>query len=305
MGESASIRRKVFDYSVEICSDLFPADELYPSLYLDSQDGNPDGIIEISEASKINVVNEDLNWFPMLKGRLAFLDHSVVIQIGGYIFRITQSGSRFHLEIPRDFSFPRPPEIPVEIALMMFLRNKSFYPLHASGGHLGVGIIFAGRTGCGKSTLAMGLFKAGGRILSDDRIFISVRNEKVIAYSLDRSIFLRDSSSKLLSEKFLFNPETERRGSTISSMKPELLMFPEFSPVEEPGIAEISPSESAMRLLPLTLPPRRKKDLRWIFALARQCKSYTLSLPKAGQAPEIVQRLLKEVSAKTVHYESV
>jgi hypothetical protein len=53
------------------------------------------------------------------------------------------------------------------------------------------GLILMGPSRSGKSTLAMALTKAGFKLLSDDRTFCSLKQEKILVYGLPRPLKLR------------------------------------------------------------------------------------------------------------------
>jgi hypothetical protein len=64
----------------------------------------------------------------------------------------------------------------------------------------GLGIILAGPSRSGKSTLAMALHQAGFALLSDDRTFCSVRNGQLSAWGLPRPLKLRREAAAWFDE---------------------------------------------------------------------------------------------------------
>ncbi len=297
MNETVSLRRRALGFAFEIRSDVFPGEALFSDLESATDGEEPRGIIEVYRARETFKEDRDINWISLYRGRFAYEGDFALCQIDNYIFEISVRGQSVRLEIPLDFGYTRPPVIPMELALMMFLRSQGFIPLHASGGRLNAGILFGGRTGCGKSTLAYNLFESGGRVLSDDRVFLYNLGGEVWARSYDRGIMLQQTNSVEGEHKTLFNPEEVREGSIISQMRPDSLIFPEFSAVDEPALQRIAASEAAIRLLSLTLPPKEVDDARIVFNLCRQCSLFVIALPESGPQFGAVQNLLAGISS--------
>lgn len=63
------------------------------------------------------------------------------------------------------------------------------------------GLILIGPTGSGKSTLALAFTEAGFRFLSDDRIFCSFKQDKLLAWGMPRPLKLRREAARWF-EKF-------------------------------------------------------------------------------------------------------
>ncbi len=73
------------------------------------------------------------------------------------------------------------------------------------------GLVLIGPSRSGKSTLAMAFVEAGFRLLSDDRVFVSVKRRKLLAYGLSRPLKLRRDAAMWFQE-FRNGGPPDRRG---------------------------------------------------------------------------------------------
>jgi len=73
------------------------------------------------------------------------------------------------------------------------------------------GLVLIGPSRSGKSTLAMAFVEAGFRLLSDDRVFVSVKRKKLLAYGLSRPLKLRRDAALWFQETRNGEP-TDRQG---------------------------------------------------------------------------------------------
>jgi len=73
------------------------------------------------------------------------------------------------------------------------------------------GLVLIGPSRSGKSTLAMTLVKAGFRLLSDDRVFLSVKNGQLLAFGLSRPLKIRREAA-LWFEQFRDQEPTDCQG---------------------------------------------------------------------------------------------
>jgi len=73
------------------------------------------------------------------------------------------------------------------------------------------GLVLIGPSRSGKSTLAMALIEAGFRLLSDDRVFLSVKNGQLLAFGLSRPLKLRRDAA-LWFEQFRDGTPTDHQG---------------------------------------------------------------------------------------------
>lgn len=73
------------------------------------------------------------------------------------------------------------------------------------------GLVLIGPSRSGKSTLAMALIEAGFRLLSDDRVFLSLKSGQLLAFGLSRPLKLRRDAA-LWFEQFRDGEPTDRQG---------------------------------------------------------------------------------------------
>lgn len=73
------------------------------------------------------------------------------------------------------------------------------------------GLILIGPSRSGKSTLAMALIESGFRLLSDDRTFLSVKDEQLRAFGLSRPLKLREDAAAWF-EEFCDRAPTDLQG---------------------------------------------------------------------------------------------
>ena len=94
--------------------------------------------------------------------------------------------------------------------------------LHAScvaDGEEGLLLMGPGRSG--KSTLAKAMSEAGFRILSDDRVFCSIRNEGLRAHGLPRPVKLRQDAGTWFEEFRDLQPSNVQNGEPVFHFDPE------------------------------------------------------------------------------------
>lgn len=93
--------------------------------------------------------------------------------------------------------------------------------LHASCVATGnKGIVLLGPGKSGKSTLAHSFFNLGFRVLSDDRVFCSVHDNKLRAYGLSRPIKLRQDSGRWFEELQFQQPGNVQNGEPVFLIEP-------------------------------------------------------------------------------------
>ncbi len=89
--------------------------------------------------------------------------------------------------------------------------------LHAScvANQSGAGLLLLGQGRSGKSTLAKAMLNAGFRVLSDDRIFCSVQDDRLRAYGLPRPIKLRQDAGAWFGEYRDLTPTHMQNGEPV------------------------------------------------------------------------------------------
>jgi hypothetical protein len=120
------------------------------------------------------------------------------------------------------------------------------------------GLILAGPSRSGKSTLAMALTKSGFRLLSDDRTFCSLADERLQAWGLPRPLKLRREAGTWFGEfrdreptdlqngERVFHFEPTQRGAP--KCEPKLLVFLDRQEQRGFSISSMDKSETRSRL---------------------------------------------------------
>jgi hypothetical protein len=119
------------------------------------------------------------------------------------------------------------------------------------------GLVLIGPSRSGKSTLALALMEAGFRLLSDDRIFCSLSQDRVLAYGLPRPLKLRREAAAWFEEfrdrepidvqngesVFYCEPGRHFRENGLAACEPKAIVF--LQRHDSPGfhLAPMKPSE--------------------------------------------------------------
>ena len=82
------------------------------------------------------------------------------------------------------------------------------------------GLVLIGPSRSGKSTLALALMEAGFRLLSDDRTFCSLTQDRVLAYGLPRPLKLRQEAAAWFEEFRDREPTDMQNGETVFYCEP-------------------------------------------------------------------------------------
>jgi hypothetical protein len=207
---------------------------------------------------------------------------------------------RFSAAMAADTRYWRTIIFPMLMSVMA--GSVGLVELHASCVASGeAGLILAGPSRSGKSTLAMALHAAGFRLLSDDRTFCSLALGKLLAWGLPRPIKLRREAASWFEEfrgqepagiqngEHVFHFEPKQR--SVPKCQPRLLVFLEQQ--QDHGFSMIRMNRKAAK-------SRVEKDLlaETPDAIRRQaeCLDEILALPccllRYGGCPqEIAERL--------------
>ncbi|MDA0163850.1 hypothetical protein OM076_26505 [Solirubrobacter ginsenosidimutans] len=194
------------------------------------------------------------------------------------------------------------------IALMELLERRDRYCLHAGCLELdGRGVLVAGPTGSGKSTLTVALVRAGLGFVSDDLVFLAHGEDRLEALGFADAAGVTDASA----ERFALEGTPRRDGfpkrlirledafgvTPVERCEPRVIVFPEVV-YDSPGeVMPLDPGEAYLRLVPdvlLTQPAGTQAHLKAIAALLAQVRCYTLrSGTDLGYTAELVRALLR------------
>jgi hypothetical protein len=118
------------------------------------------------------------------------------------------------------------------------------------------GLVLIGPSRSGKSTLAMALIESGFRLLSDDRTFLSVKDEQLRAFGLSRPLKLREDAASWFEELcdreptdlqggesvYYCEPNHRSRSEALRPCEPRMVVFLER---QERSIVRMTPMDPA------------------------------------------------------------
>ncbi len=146
------------------------------------------------------------------------------------------------------------------IRLILALNN--WFHLHASVvSQDGKGIIISGPSGAGKSTLALILALNGFRLFTDDVCFLRGTSEEIKLLSFPKRVLLKSSALERFEhlngkgEKGYYDGKTRfpfhlfTNDDPVDSLKPKVVIFPEYQEGEPLTLKEISADEAARKLM--------------------------------------------------------
>jgi hypothetical protein len=200
------------------------------------------------------------------------------------------------------------------LALLMLLRPKGLYGLHACGLKKdGSGLLLVGSSGSGKTTTMLNLMKSGWQFLSDDAVLLheTLQDVEALAFRKGFSV-MPDVAHDLgsLATGFEFDdPEGKKvvefaadfGGGHCESCKPKFVLFPKLST----GVTRLEAMNPVEALLKLSQqsggimpdPNLSQKQLCMLKTLLQQVQCFKLHLVNDALAnPDLVSNLIQEVS---------
>ncbi len=163
-------------------------------------------------------VNDDSGSNPERQTYFRGLQHLVVAQFGAdSVFVFNLLTRRVHASVSKRFAYDASTWHQVIAPLILGVMGATIgmLPLHsACAVRGGDGLLIAGASGAGKSTMAVALAKAGLDLLSDDWTYVARRGSSLIAHGLALPV-------KLLPNSINFFPELSGR-RTHRSMNGEI-----------------------------------------------------------------------------------
>lgn len=220
---------------------------------------------------------------------------------------------------------PPPPARPrkdiLTYAVLLLLRRRGLYALHASGvARDGVGCLFVARSGSGKSTQTYSLVREGWEYLGDDALLLRARGDEVEALALRRDLCLDPALAHAFPEVAVhgeagpFAGKGKRRlsmhalhpGRLIDRCVPRLLVFPEIVPEPVSRLVPIHAADALARLVRESVVVRldaaaMPAHLAALGRLVRQARSWRLLAGRdLKERPELVAPLLERARASTI-----
>jgi hypothetical protein len=180
------------------------------------------------------------------------------------------------------------------ISLMELLERRGRFSLHAGClAHDGRGVLLAGPTGAGKSTLTIALVRAGLQFVSDDVVFLAHDGDGVRVLGFPDDIGVTDATAARFQElapvldtapadgfpKRLTRMEDAFAASPLLECEPAALVFPEVVADRPSALTPLDPKQAWLRLVPdvlLTEPAGTQSHLQALAALLAQVRCYRL-----------------------------
>jgi hypothetical protein len=146
-------------------------------------------------------------------------------------------------------------------AFLLLLSGRGLYGLHAGGvswnGH---GLLLAGHSGCGKTTLTCALARSGWQYLSDDAVLLRRGPSGVKALAFGLPFHCSSSLFRFFPEfargaeppahgKHLVDVSSVYPGQALLDFRPEAILFPEISSAPTSRLIPLDCTATLLRLL--------------------------------------------------------
>ncbi|MHB1382544.1 MAG: hypothetical protein ACYCXJ_10030 [Thermoleophilia bacterium] len=183
------------------------------------------------------------------------------------------------------------------------LKMRGLFPVHAAGlVRDGCGIIFPGKSNCGKSTMALKLLRRGFKLLGDDTVFIRARDNGAEMLFFPEEVDVCSETVDLYSQLALARTLTEDRWqprervnlrevgaeSVVETAKVDLLVFPVIA---EDGVTRFEPVPPSAALAELILyaflfmdPRTTRENFNVLASLVQSVRCYRLFMGLDGDA---------------------
>jgi hypothetical protein len=198
------------------------------------------------------------------------------------------------------------------LPLIECAKRRGLYNLHAAGlTRNGRGLLIAGTSGTGKSTLTLALMRAGFGFMGDDMVFIVKRPDGLRILGFHDEIDLTDDTARMFPELHFLLDRPTRPGwpkrqllaedvydvNIAREANPEVIIFPRVAHTQRTAITPISTGQAFMELMPSILLMEKRSSqehLNALSELARQCRSYRLDTGHDIDAiPDLLRSLLE------------
>lgn len=181
------------------------------------------------------------------------------------------------------------------------LKERGVFPVHAAGLERdGMGILFPGKSNCGKSTLSLHLLRNGYKLLGDDTVFVRRGESGTELLFFPEEVDVCDETVDLYPQLALARNLTEDRwqpkarvnlneigpNAVVESSPARLLVFPVIAEDGKTRYEQVNPTEALAELILyafLFMDPRTSKENFAILAeLVQTVKSYRLYMGRDG-----------------------
>lgn len=193
------------------------------------------------------------------------------------------------------------------IPLAEMLKQFGLFMVHAAGMSLaGKGILIAGQSGAGKTTLTLALLRGGFDFLADDTVFLTGKN-RIMAFPDECAItpqtaeffpelqLLQGVSKKNSNSKHPFCASRLFGIKPCWECLPVVIVFPKPSPVTQSILTPMPKAEALIELMCNVLrtePHASQAHLDALAALVKSCRCYRL---QTGRDFDHLPTLLKSV----------
>lgn len=149
--------------------------------------------------------------------------------------------------------------------LMKLVRRRGFYPLHGAGlvSPEGLGIIITGPCGSGKSTLSIGLIRAGWAYLTDDALLMRETGESVEIVGLRKAFYIDDCNAPRYADlspgpvvrdhagglRRQLSLHQSHPGRYVPRARADILLFPRIVPESSSALRPLHGASALSKLL--------------------------------------------------------
>jgi hypothetical protein len=201
------------------------------------------------------------------------------------------------------------------LPLIELMKRHGMYSLHAAGLALGrCGVVLAGGTGDGKSTMSIALLRAGFEFQGDDMLFLRETHAGVTVLGFPDEIDLTENTVQLFPElQWIFEQPKPRGwrkwsvrvedlypGVTTLTAEPRALVITRVAHSDKSRLVPIRADEALIDLAPnvlLTEPAASSAHFAALGKFVRTCPAYRLD---AGRDFDVTANLLRGLLEKQV-----
>jgi hypothetical protein len=248
-------------------------------------------------------IRSDLDHFEVAEGGVCYTDGAdFYLALGKSLIHL-QNGSPITIDVSlRELPAAGDPMLAraTSFAVCAGLRRFGLFDLHSAGvvdPSDGKGVLIVGRSGGGKSTLAVQLATAGWSYLSDDELLLSLVDGAVEARGF-RSFFAMSTEGGPL--KQCFEPDTVFGAQRTPHVLPGAVLFTSLNHEAKSRLSKLTQTETMMRLIRAC--PWATYDtsiasanLEVLSALARQANGFDLAAGRDLLVPGFAAELLGNV----------
>jgi hypothetical protein len=179
--------------------------------------------------------------------------------------------------------------------LMEMFKHRGFFPIHAAAlVRDGLGHLFVGRGGSGKTTVALGLIKAGYQYLADDKVLLSREADGVTARAVSRRFNIDPEMARHYPELDVLEalpplPQSDKRALDVSELYPRafaarcrigVVVHVRRTPGATSRLVRLSPTDAFLELTRHTVVsverPGAVRQLALLRDLVHQSRHYRL-----------------------------